>query len=685
MKNLIVMLTLTMAAAILCPAPAPAGEKPMLHIKLGEPQPEVSLEGWTQISDMYIPKGTGGGEGGGVIRFPLPPDDYFILVYVPSSSRELKETSVTVHFNDRHLQLEPQEKGELIKGQNWSRFHGRVTADMFEEKRSQTLRLVGDGPVLDVAFRGSLPPAHSAGTLRRTGWNVNAQQYIFSPTFWVEPLSGASAYAVTVQDRTGRTSHTATSWRSETVELLEQEEAVPYQGKLVREEAVALDLTSIWNRLPATNSYVAWIDAFGPDGQPLGGTEAFVFHKPEQFRGVTFDPATSYLDSARKNFKRLLEQCREDKANGLPPLGGYRMSVQFPTRIYCQVADGFLAYAAMGAETPAEKQEAISIASYFGEELLKTRLEKGPYKGMTRTHTEAWKKGKNWLQPNRAGMAGTTLLKLHKATGDKKFMDAAIQIAQALKSTQLDDGRWVFRVDVNTGEVINDYTSDLSEIILFLDQMIEMEGHNEFTDSRDRVVKWMLDTPVKTMNWPNAYEDTVHRPAYVNLQHWDVEYFIRHLLRHATAQNGYQKIAEDLGQWVEDQFVIWETSDLPMWMGPGAKEKYSFRKLDVCGPLLRMYQDLHEGTGNPVYLEKATLIANALTRYQMPNGFFPTFPVYMQEANGTFVVSSRFNAIKVKGGPGVWPNNTAYTGQWLLEFGRYVNAVEDSRANKPGN
>src|SRR5690606_830909 len=148
------------------------------------------------------------------------------------------------------------------------------------------------------------------------------------------------------------------------------------------------------------------------------------------------------------------------------------------------------------------------------------------YKGLTKTHTAAWKKGNNWFQPNRGGMAGTTLLKLHSATGDKKFLDAAIQIAQTLKATQLEDGRWVFRINEKTDEVTNDYSSDLSEIILFFDQMIEEHGHKEFTDSRDRVVQWMLDNPVKTMNWPNAYEDTPHRPAYVNLQHWDVEYFI---------------------------------------------------------------------------------------------------------------------------------------------------------------
>src|SRR5690606_3339774 len=97
------------------------------------------------------------------------------------------------------------------------------------------------------------------------------------------------------------------------------EKAVPYKSRQVRIEAVAIDLAEIWDRMPATDSYIGWVDALGPAGESLGRTDAFVFHKPEKFQGVTFDPACSYLESTRKNFRRILAQCREDKANGLPP------------------------------------------------------------------------------------------------------------------------------------------------------------------------------------------------------------------------------------------------------------------------------------------------------------------------------------------------------------------------------
>ena len=279
------------------------------------------------------------------------------------------------------------------------------------------------------------------------------------------------------------------------------------------------------------------------------------------------------------------------------------------------------------------------------------------------------------LQPDRGGIAGTSLLKLYAVTKEAKFLNAAVKIADAFKSTQLPDGRWVYRVNAKTGIVTDDYTSDQTEQILFLDRLVNEHGRQDFAACRDKAVQWMLENPAKTMLWPNSYEDTgTLKGPYANQQHWDTEYFIRYLMRHATPVNGYRELAEKLCQYVEDQFVIWETSGLPMWMGPGAKEKYSFPKVDVCGPLLRMYQDMHQGTGNPLYLEKAKLIANALTRYQLPNGFYPTFPVYGPGPDGTFAASSQANADSGQRvvWHGIWPNNVAYTGQWLLEFAHYL-------------
>ena len=647
-----------------------------LDIKLGQAQPEVLFKGWTQISGMYLPLGKAENRDGGVIRFPLSPDDYYVITYVPFDPRGRFDAKV--YFNEHELAMESQQKEEMVRGQGWSRFHGRISAAMFLAARSQTLRIVGDSPVFEVDFRSSLPPdLHRGGQMQRLGWNIYAQQFMFAPTFWVAPVQGAQSYAVTLQNRTGRICRSTTRFRTESICTVRETKGAPHSYERTQEQAVAIDVAEIWEQLPAAEGYVAWIDALGAEGKSLGQTRVFAFHKPEMFQGVVFDAGCNYLDSVRRNFRPLIGECRIDVKNGRPPLSGYRMTIQFPTRVYTQIIDAFLAYAELAAENDQEKQEAISYARDFGQQLIEIQIKEGPYRGLTQSHTESWG-SKNMLQPDRGGMAGTSLLKLYAVTRDGKFLTTAVQIADVLKSTQLPDGRWVYRVNAKTGKVTDDYTSDHAEEILFLDRLVNEHGRQDFAACRDKAVHWMLENPAKTMLWPNSYEDTgTMKGPYANQQHWDTEYFIRYLIRHATPANGYKEIAEKLCRYVEDQFVIWETSGLPMWMGPGAKEKYSFPKLDVCGPLLRIYQDMHEGTGNPLYLEKARLIANALTRYQLPNGFYPTFPVYGPGTDGTFAVSFQANAGSGQRieWHGIWPNNVAYTGHWLLEFAHYLKGL----------
>jgi hypothetical protein len=647
-----------------------------LDIKMGQAQPEVLLKGWTQISGMYLPLGKAENKEGGVIRFPLPPEDYYVMIYVPFDPKGRFDGKV--YFNEHELAVEPQQKNEVVRGQGWSRFHGRISAAMFVAARSQTLRIVGEAPIFEVDFRGNLPPGlPRGGQMQRLGWNIRAQQFMFAPTFWVAPVQGAQAYALTLQNRTGRICRSATRFRTESICTVRETKGAPHRYERIQAQAVAIDVAEIWDQLPAAEGYVAWIDALGAEGKPLDQTRVFAFHKPEMFQGVVFETGCDYLQSVRRNFRPLITECRLDAQNGRPPLSGYRMTIQFPTRVYTQIIDAFLAYAELAAENEQEKQEAISYARDFGQQLLAIQIKEGPYRGLTQSHTESWG-SKNMLQPDRGGMAGTSLLKLYAVTKEARFLNAAVEIAEAFKSTQLPDGRWVYRVNAKTGMVTDDYTSDHTEQILFLDRLVNEHGRQDFAACRDKAVQWMLENPAKTMLWPNSYEDTgTLKGPYANQQHWDTEYFIRYLMRHATPANGYKEIAEKLCRYVEGQFVIWETSGLPMWMGPGAKEKYSFPKLDVCGPLLRMYQDMHEGTGNPLYLEKAKLIANALTRYQLPNGFYPTFPVYGPGPDGTFAVSSQANADSGQRieWHGIWPNNVAYTGQWLLEFAHYLKKV----------
>ncbi|MEO8370503.1 MAG: hypothetical protein ABI806_15070, partial [Candidatus Solibacter sp.] len=65
--------------------------------------------------------------------------------------------------------------------------------------------------------------------------------------------------------------------------------------------------------------------------------------------------------------------------------------------------------------------------------------------------------GKGFLQPDKAASFGAELVMLYKATGDRKYLDAALKIADTLAAkVQPGDGEnspWPYRVNAATGEV----------------------------------------------------------------------------------------------------------------------------------------------------------------------------------------------------------------------------------------
>jgi hypothetical protein len=64
--------------------------------------------------------------------------------------------------------------------------------------------------------------------------------------------------------------------------------------------------------------------------------------------------------------------------------------------------------------------------------------------------------GKDFLQPDKAGSFGFELVELFKRTGDAKYLDAALKIANTLaekvKPGDQDNSPWPFKVNAKTGE-----------------------------------------------------------------------------------------------------------------------------------------------------------------------------------------------------------------------------------------
>jgi hypothetical protein len=131
--------------------------------------------------------------------------------------------------------------------------------------------------------------------------------------------------------------------------------------------------------------------------------------------------------------------------------------------------------------------------------------------------------GKGFLQPDKAASFGAELVVLYKMTGNKKYLDAAVAIADTLvakvKPGDGDNSPWPYRVHAQTGQVhtvvkagktfIASYTSNYTGALLLFDGLIALKQPNakKYAGARDTVSAWLKNYPMKTNKWGPFFED----------------------------------------------------------------------------------------------------------------------------------------------------------------------------------
>jgi maltose/maltodextrin transport system substrate-binding protein len=463
---------------------------------------------------------------------------------------------------------------------------------------------------------------------QRTGWNSHVKQrYMHPPVFHFTLLENAALYRCRLWEQSAANN----SYQAES-------------------ETSDVDLSSIWEGLPSAGNFQVIAEAPDASRNVIGKT-SFQFSKITPFEGPYRDGKGSYLESGFKAALWLLSDQSDVKAT------------QFPALFKSAYIRILTAYARInpGCE---KAQEVVKLARKFGESLISESTPNDwAYGNMPMSHHPGC------LQTGRAGMVGMAYLDLYAVTRDESFLKAAMRIADTLKKTQLDDGRWYFRVDPKTGKMLEDYTSDQVESILLLDELIRNHKRRDLVETRDKAVRWMLANPCKTFHWQQQWDDVKTLAPYENLEWYDTGLFIEYLLRYATPENSYAKIALDLLYYIDDQFIEWEPSS--EYITPGAREQYvCYHVIDWhTAHYIRVCIAFHRHTGDEAYLRKACAMADTLTVIQHPDGFYPTWmkhkpakdnPGQLQDINYS----------------DTWANCSSYTGEMLMKLGEYLKEID---------
>ena len=228
---------------------------------------------------------------------------------------------------------------------------------------------------------------------------------------------------------------------------------------------------------------------------------------------------------------------------------------------------------------------------------------------------------------------GEALLDLHAASGDRRWLDAAIGIGDRYAAAMREEGWWPAYLDARSGEPVAEH-ADVAcvggYIIIFLERLVYEHDQEHLRPTLDKTVRWHLDNPVRTYLWEAQFDDMKHVGPYENLTGRDAVLLAQYLMRRGD-DAGDRRIALDLMAFAADQFAFRKEG-----LGIYVKEQHHFGPVNQT--MMRQaigHAMAWRATGDPVQRALALEIANAVVKNQWDNGILNTYVSYEEDAAHT--------------------------------------------------
>lgn len=121
--------------------------------------------------------------------------------------------------------------------------------------------------------------------------------------------------------------------------------------------------------------------------------------------------------------------------------------------------------------------------------------------------------GLNVTQLDKAGDLGYQLVNLYKITGNKRYLDAAVKIADTLAENtaagDIEKSPLPYKVNTQTGRVLWPYTSNWTWTVMLFDELIKMGvGNTEQYKMAERLfINWLKNVPISKNKFGPFFED----------------------------------------------------------------------------------------------------------------------------------------------------------------------------------
>jgi hypothetical protein len=463
-------------------------------------------------------------------------------------------------------------------------------------------------------------PLTTETSQRIISWNAYSRQFIDAPLFELLPIPGTATYRAIVS-QSGKT------WT-------------------VESQSPQVSLASIWPKLAVKKFALSfeWTDVGGKVIASKAATDRVKapdfagFHEPPADWRAAADKGTTYLLHVGRNGDPPYHEPGVPtwiwSAYSACPAAPHGADVGYPCLAIPSLIDAMVACAKAGGP---HADEAMQQARAAADWALHNRhpdegaLPLFPYSTIAHGKFAGGLEGGS-VNLLRASWFGVGMVELYEADGKRRadYLEYARHIATVTAKFQAADGSFPYRLNPQTGAVVEPYTPAAIEFVRLVDSVAPYGVGDDMLKAQHRALRWMTAYVMATHHWQACFEDVPQILPYANLSQFEAEMTIRSLCRHRGEDPTYLPMAETVNRWIEDQFVVFgpesEAFDHPV-KGPLVFEQFAcWYPMEVhTGIWINSLLDLHAATGKAEYLDKAKAAGNAICAQQFDDGSFSTF------------------------------------------------------------
>ena len=486
----------------------------------------------------------------------------------------------------------------------------------------------------------------------RPFWNVYSHRFLYAPAFPFEEVEGARSYRFTVSCEDG----TTLSFLAESP----QADLAPVWDRIpVGEVRVSVEgLRGRMRRASRREEILGQCRIAGPvgiEGTEAGGTVR-VFTRDYPYEGPYAAAVRGYGETilAGLHYIHAMPQVQRWLTDSLPDMSYTYFT--YPCKI---MGATIRAECLLARLDPACREDALSIARAVADFLIRESRPAGEplacfpptyYSGPGGVaHASGFQENQGKTMMMEAISAGEALLDLYAATGEKKYFDHAVGIANTYCAHQAADGSLPIKVDIATGEPVNEVRAMLGTFLSYLLRLQRDFGQEQFHAAEKKADRWMKRVPMRTFDLTAQFEDVTVQDLhpYENLTNVTACNYATYLMAKDRPSRREIQDARDLIALSEDQFVHWQPYK-DTYATPSVFEQHKYQESinsstsDVAGALLGYWRH----TGDPLALEKARALVDVLVNTQETgSGFLPT-SLKNTRAYGYFWMNCAFHSIE---------------------------------------